>query len=115
MTDTKQFINQNKKPFITYRTHKEVFLEELSRSEEDRRIYLEVAIEEYEKDRFLPGLLLALRNIATASGGMQKLAEKTSLSRQTLYKALSPKGNPSFVLIDTIINSFGLQFTLKSR
>lgn len=102
-----------KKP--VYRTHKEVFLEKLAASEENRQAYLQVVIETYEEDKFLPGLLLAIRNLAAATGGVQALAEKTSLSRQTLYKALSPKGNPSFALIDKIITAMGMSLTVKLR
>ncbi len=39
-------------------------------------------------------LLLALKNLTEAQGGITKLAEKTGLGRESLYKTLSPTGNP---------------------
>ena len=39
-------------------------------------------------------LLLALKNITEAQGGVAKLAAATGLGRESLYKTLSPEGNP---------------------
>src|ERR1700733_3828728 len=39
-------------------------------------------------------LLLALKNIADAQGGIAKLSAKTGLGRESLYKTLSSGGNP---------------------
>jgi len=39
-------------------------------------------------------LLLALKNIAEAQGGISQLAVKTGLGRESLYKTLSATGNP---------------------
>src|SRR5436190_2223015 len=39
-------------------------------------------------------ILLALKNITDAQGGIAKLAEKTGLGRESLYKTLSVEGNP---------------------
>jgi probable addiction module antidote protein len=102
------------KRVATFRSAREVFHEELSRSAEDRQLYLQIAIEDYEQDKDLPAFLLALRTIAITGGGVQNLATKTNLNRQTIYKALSPKGNPSFALIDTIINALGMQLSCKA-
>ncbi len=51
--------------------------------------YLKVALEEYEIDKDPEAFLLALRNVAEAQGGLSKLAQKTHLNRQNLYKTLS--------------------------
>lgn len=37
---------------------------------------------------------VALRTVADAVGGTAELAERTGLSRETLYRSLSEKGNP---------------------
>jgi probable addiction module antidote protein len=39
-------------------------------------------------------ILLALKNIAEAQGGITELAKRTGLGRESLYKTLSAKGNP---------------------
>ena len=52
--------------------------------------YLNAAIEEGDREVFL----LALRNMAEANGGMGAVAAKANLSRESLYRMLSKRGNP---------------------
>lgn len=47
-------------------------------------------------------LLLALKNIAEAQGGISELAARTGLGRESLYKTLSPKGNPKLSTVMTV-------------
>lgn len=47
-------------------------------------------------------LLLAIKNIVDAQGGITQLAEKTGLGRESLYKTLSPKGNPKLSTLITV-------------
>jgi probable addiction module antidote protein len=54
----------------------------------------------------------ALGVIARARG-MSQLAEETGLNRQTLYKALSPSGNPSLDTLMKVTAALGLE--LRSR
>ncbi len=49
----------------------------------------------------------ALGNIARARG-MTGLARKTGLTREGLYKALSPDGNPEFATVMKVIRALGL-------
>jgi DNA-binding phage protein len=39
--------------------------------------------------------LLALRAVAEAYGGLATVAAEAEISRESLYRALSPKGNPT--------------------
>jgi len=96
-----------------FRDSNEVFMEELRNSKEDQELYLQVALEEYEEDGNLEFFLMALRNIAEARGGMTDLSKKTKMSRQTLYKALSAKGNPGLATIDNILKSLGFKLTIQ--
>ena len=50
----------------------------------------------------------ALGNIARARG-MSQLARKTGLTREGLYKALSPNGNPEFGTVMKVIRALGLE------
>jgi probable addiction module antidote protein len=109
-----QYANINPKKLATYRDAHEVFMEELSKSKQKREIYLKVAIEDYEETHELHFFLMALRNIAIAGGGIAEIAKKTKLNRQTIYKALSPNGNPSFHLVEVILNSLGMKIAIKS-
>lgn len=76
------------------------------KTEEDCALYLQAAIDEAEGDPSL--IVAALGDIARARGMMQ-LARETGLSREGLYKALSPEGNPSFATIAKVIEALGLK------
>jgi len=56
---------------------------------------------------------VALRTVAAAVGGMAALAEKTGLSRETLYRTLSANGNPRLDTLTVILAAFGLRMTVK--
>jgi probable addiction module antidote protein len=62
---------------------------------------------------------VALRTVADAVGGMTALADKTGLSRETLYRTLSERGNPRLDTLAAILAAFGLRLTVmpthKSR
>ena len=47
-------------------------------------------------------LLLALKNLTEAQGGIAKLAKKTGFGRESLYKTLSAKGNPKLSTLITV-------------
>jgi probable addiction module antidote protein len=108
-------IAQSSKAKVThFRDFSESFIEDLKKSKKDQKIYLQLALEEYEKEKNLENFLLALRTIAIAKGGFTDLAKKTNLNRQSLYKALSPRGNPSLATIDTILNCLGFKLTIQA-
>ena len=56
---------------------------------------------------------VALRTVADAVGGMAALAEKTGLSRETLYRTLSEKGNPRLDTLIAILAAFGLRLSVQ--
>jgi len=62
-------------------------------------------------------LLLALSNIAQAQGGIAKLSKKSGLGRESLYKTLSPTGNPKLTTLTTVIHAMGfdLKFCMPSK
>lgn len=71
--------------------------------------YLNEAIEEGEKEL----ILLALRNVAEAQGGMSSIAEKASLNRENLYRMLSKRGNPQMGSIIKLLHALGLKLTIE--
>ncbi len=75
--------------------------------------YLQVALEEYQIDNDAEALLVALRNIADAQGGMTELARKTHLNRQNLYSILSKKGNPRLDTFGLILKGLGFKLTIE--
>ena len=73
-------------------------------SEEDMAAYLEAALEEGDASL----VAAALGDIAKAKG-MSQLARETGLGRESLYKALSPAGNPEFATILRVVAALGLR------
>src|SRR3990167_10115692 len=75
--------------------------------------YLQVALDEYQEDNDADALLIALRNVAEARGGITKLAKKTHLNRQNLYKALSKAGNPRLDTFGMILKGLGFHLSIQ--
>lgn len=71
--------------------------------------FLDAAMEEANGD--LSAITSALNTVARA-GNISQLAQSAGASREGLYKALSPQGNPSFDLVRRIVESFGLRLTV---
>lgn len=78
-------------------------------SEEDMAAYLEAALEEGE-----PSLVAAALGDIARARGMTQLARETGLGRESLYKALSPNGNPEFSTILKVVNALGLRLHATS-
>jgi len=76
------------------------------KTEEDMALYLEACFEEAGDDAAF--IAKALGNIARAKG-MAQLARDTGLGRESLYKALSGEGNPSFATILKVTRALGLK------
>ncbi len=74
------------------------------KSEEDMVAYLEAALEEGDSTL----VAAALGDIARAKG-MSQVAREAGLGRESLYKALSPEGNPEFATILKVVAALGLQ------
>lgn len=69
--------------------------------------YLNLALQEGNQELFL----IALGNIARAKG-MSQLSEETGITRDGLYKALSPTGNPSFSTLTKVLNALDFEWRL---
>ena len=67
---------------------------------------MQAAIDESDGDAAL--VIAALGDIARARG-MMHLARETGLTREGLYKALSPEGNPSFATVMKVCKALGLK------
>ncbi|MBI2820965.1 MAG: putative addiction module antidote protein [Acidobacteria bacterium] len=78
-------------------------------SEEDRAAYLEAALEEAD-----PSLVAAALGDIARAKGMTEIARKTGLARESLYKALSPEGNPEFATVLKVVDALGLKLHAKT-
>ena len=79
-------------------------------SEEDMVAYLEAAFELGDSSL----IAAALGDIARAKG-MSKIARDTGLGRESLYKALSPTGNPELATVVKVVHALGLQLHAKPQ
>jgi len=103
-------MKQSKRQFRKY----EDSLRERLADPEYARVFLDVALEEYEQDGDAKAFLLALRDVAEAQGGITKLAEQTKLNRQNLYKALSEEGNPRLKTLGAVLHELGFRLSVES-
>ena len=74
--------------------------------------FLATVIEESEGDAYM--ISKALGHIAKAEG-MAKVAKKSGLSRESLYKALSGERNPSFGTLFRVMTALGLGLQVVPR
>jgi probable addiction module antidote protein len=79
-------------------------------SKEDIALYFDACLEEAGDD--VAFIAKALGHIARAYG-MTQLASDTGLGRESLYKALSEEGNPSFATILKVTRALGLQLRVS--
>ena len=77
--------------------------------------YLETAIEDYEKDGNTESLLLAMRDVAEAQGGVGQLAKRTNISRQRLSDILASKHNPRLDNLLDILSGLGFRIRLERQ
>ena len=80
------------------------------KTDEDMAAYLEACLQEAGDDAAF--IAKALGNIARAQG-MTQLSKDTGLGRESLYKALSGEGNPSFATILKVTHALGLKFHVQ--
>lgn len=71
---------------------------------EDMVAYLEAALEEGD-----PALVAAALGDIARAKGIAQIARDTGLGRESLYKALSPEGNPELGTVLKVIRALGLR------
>lgn len=58
-------------------------------------------------------LLIVLRQMAQAFGGVQAVAEQAHLNPTQLYRTLSPKGNPALSSLSAILKAMGMRLAVQ--
>jgi probable addiction module antidote protein len=81
------------------------------KTEEDMALYLEACLDEAGEDAAF--IVKALGTIARAKG-MTQLSRDTGLGRESLYKALSGEGNPSFATILKVTSALGIRLHARA-
>jgi probable addiction module antidote protein len=76
-------------------------------TKEDIAAYLDAVLEDGD-----PNLLKAALGDIARSKGMTEIAKEAGLSRPSLYKALSPDGNPEFATVASVLKALGLRLSV---
>jgi probable addiction module antidote protein len=97
-----------RKPSIS---HDKAMIRELRDDPEFAVEYLKAAMEDVDEPTVL---LIALRQIAEANGGIARVAKEAGIERESLYRALSSKGNPRFSTLVAVTKAIGLKLTVEA-
>ena len=81
------------------------------KTDEDIQLYFEACIEEAGDD---PAFIVHALGVIAKAKNMSQLARDTGISREGLYKAFSPDGNPTFAAVAKVAKALGLQITVQT-
>ena len=82
----------------------------------DRKLavaYLKVAMQSLDSPEDRGAGLLALRAVAEVYGGLAVVAAEAGISRESLYRALSPNGNPTLKTLVAVLKTLGLRLSVE--
>jgi probable addiction module antidote protein len=94
-------------------SHREREIEELREDRELAVDYLRLAMESLDDPEDRAAGLLALRTIVEAYGGLGAIAAEAGISRESLYRALSPKGNPTLKTMIAVLKAVGMRLSVE--
>jgi len=92
-------------------SHDDVMVKKLRQRPRFAAEYLKAALAETDDPEVL---LVALRQVAKARGGLAKVAKAAGLERESLYQALSAHGNPRLSTLVGIMQAVGLKLTVEA-
>ena len=93
-------------------SHDEAVVAELRENPEFAAEYLRAALEDNDEPSVL---LVALRRVAEARGGIAKVAKAAGIERESLYRALSVRGNPRLSTLVAVAKAVGLKLTVEAQ
>ena len=94
-------------------SHDEWMIAELRRDPKFAAEYLKQSMADMGDPEGRGAALLALRRLAEAHGGMAAVAMEAGIQRESLYRALSPKGNPTINTLIAVLKSVGMRLTVE--
>lgn len=92
-------------------SHDKAIVRELREDLEFASEYLKAALEDADEPQVL---LVALRHLAEARGGVAKVAKAAGIERESLYRALSARGNPRLSTLMAVTKAIGLKLTMET-
>lgn len=93
-------------------SHDEAMVRQLREDPDFAAEYLKAALEDSDEPRVL---LVALRRVAEARGGIAKVAKAAGVERESLYRALSARGNPRLSTLVAVTKAMGLKLTVEAE
>jgi len=90
-------------------SHEEVVIELLAKDPAFTLEYLSGLLEDGTTDE----LLLGLRRVTRAHGGVAKVAAKAKLNPTSLYRTLSAKGNPELRGLTALLGAMGMRLAVQ--
>ena len=96
---------RTKKSEVLHADHDVMVVEMFREDPEFAAEYLNGVLEDGDQKE----LLLAMRRIAEAFGGVGELAKRTNLHAKTLYRTLSPQGNPELKSLTALLQAMGMR------
>ncbi len=93
-------------PFIT---HEEATIKSFRNDPAFAAGYVNAVLEDGDEAE----LLLALRRMAEAFGGVPQVAKEANLNATTLYRTLSVKGNPELKSLNALLLALGLRIAVQ--
>jgi probable addiction module antidote protein len=94
----------------TSASHDEAIIRRLRKDPEFAAEYVKAALEDAEEPLVL---LIALRQLAQARG-IAKVAKAAGIERESLYRALSSRGNPRLSTLVAVTKAIGLKLTVEA-
>lgn len=91
-------------------SHDEAIVRRIRKDPEFAAEYLKAALEDADEPRVL---LIALRHVAQARG-IAKIAKAAGIERESLYRALSARGNPRLSTLYAVAKAVGLKLTVEA-
>jgi probable addiction module antidote protein len=92
-------------------SHDEVMIKKLRERPQFAVEYLKAALEDADEPEVL---LIALRHVAQARGGIAKVARAAGIQRESLHRALSARGNPRLSTLVAVTKAIGLKLTVSA-
>ena len=94
-------------------SHTDETIKELRADRQFAVEYVKAAREELDDPNNRAAGLLALRDVAEAYGGLGMVAEQAGISREALYRSLSPKGNPTLKTLLAVLHALGMRLSVE--
>lgn len=91
------------------RCHEEATIESFRRDPKFAVEYLNSVLEDGDQEE----LMLAFRRVSAAFGGVSQLAADARLNATTLYRTLSPQGNPELKSLTALLKAMGMRLAIQ--